>query len=279
MDDSLVVFVACLVLLTGCNALSPGSNAADRGITDTVTPVPVPESGSPTPASEQSYPPGLSADGRVDADRLQAAHNASVGGESYTWTYTRSRGERPNATRQFARRVAVEGEVILVRDTNANFLPNRTLYLAGGDGHLRRGSDNVSRVAPPGAGDHHEYAPAGRLIGAFLPDRDATVTVVERDGQQFYRLYVPPGGPPPGLRSDAGAGWSVLNYTVTLSVAPSGFVRSVAVGYDRKLASGESHRVSIRFDYAAVSETTVTRPGWVPETGGTTTASAAPGTR
>jgi hypothetical protein len=125
--------------------------------------------------------------------------------------------------------------------------------------------------------------PGMRAIQWYLSDIEFAVTSVEREGTRLYRLYSPPSRAPPAVTTDQRVKANVWNYTATAYVTPAGFVRTMIVDYELTSRPVRGF-VSLRVEYTAVGETTVSRPEWVPAasrrtaTSSSTVESGAPGT-
>jgi hypothetical protein len=282
MDPRLTLAVTGLVVLAGCSAVPLGGQATDS--TQTLTPVPVERTEStptqsPTPVADP--PPGVFTNGTVYVDRLVFAHINYVRDRSYRWTFSTNRtNDDPNASnQQFVRRAAVDGDTYLFREASPDTNTSQSLFFEDGMGYARITTDDTTEFRPVGDSvEGSQYLLVDTAIERFLTGLSFEVDVVQRDGQTFYRLYAPDGPVPPAVRSDRSRVW---NYTATAYVTPEGFVRTLAVDYDREFGS-VSEDVSVRLRYTDVESTALTRPDWVgritprpttaPPTNATTTA-------
>ena len=255
-----VVLVVCLVAASGCSALG-GSDTEDF---ETVTPVPVTTVDStptPTPATAGSFPPGVSANGTVDVDRLVAAHESTLANGTYRWEFTyRVGGDGGNYSSNFTRTARVGSDWLLVEQTSPGLSPNQSLFVTNETGYLRsvsRQRTQFDTLQQPR--DHRSLAFSGALMKRFLTGVTADVSTVEVDGQTYYRLYASDARVPPELRQEP---VTIRNYAVTAYVTPDGFVRSLTVQYER-IDSRERDFVTARYHYTDLDEETVERPDWV----------------
>jgi hypothetical protein len=252
------IVVASLVVLAGCGTFVGGSSEQEPA--ETMTPVPVMTPTSPTPTPVGDPPPGVSANGTIDIERLVSAHESSVADRSYSWRFSYT-ARQPNGTKtdEFRRRVRVGDGRVLVDQATPGLSRNQSLYI--GDSSLlrtvRAGETEFEQVVEPW--DHHAYAFAGDVIERYLTDVAVEVSVVNRDGRTYYRLYSDGFDVSAPLRQFGSDFW---NYTLTAYVTQQGFVRTVAVDYRRDGAGGE-RRITTRYDYSGVGSTTVSEPPWV----------------
>ena len=273
--NRVALVVVCLVVVAGCSALPGGPS--DREPTETVTPVPVttPTSATPTPPSDP--PPGVSANGSVDIERLIDAHESYVADRSYTWQIRYTVAGTGILQNSFTRRVTVGQERFLVEQTTPALSRNQTLYV-GDQARLRTTQSERTEFTwvddPQGP---QSYAFAGDVVERFLAGVTVDVSVVERDSRTYYRLYTDGNDLPNSLNR---FGAAARNYTMTAYVTPEGFVRTVVVDY-RLGEEDDGRRIASRYDYSAVGSTTVTEPDWVSRVTSTppsTTTSAPPST-
>ncbi|WP_436927248.1 DUF7537 family lipoprotein [Halosimplex amylolyticum] len=258
------VIVAALVLLAGCSAVSFGSDGQQGAPTDTVTPVPVTgtDRGASATTTPVDLPPGVNADGSVNAVELAQAHDAYVENRSYTWFVDYDTGRPDFVGGVFTRRAVVGNGSFFVQQVSLGPGANSSLYVNESGGFLRSAEGNETRyelIQVPG--DHGEYVFADDAIRRFLGGTTFDVTTVERGGQTYYRLYVADGPIPDTL---AASPVVVRNYTATAYVTSDGFVRSLTAQYDRVVDGNQSH-VSFRYDYSHVGESTPRAPDWVGE--------------
>jgi hypothetical protein len=258
--------VATLVLVAGCSAVPFGADDAGSGPTDTVTPAPVADSPTPERATVSVGPPGVGANGTVDADALSEAHVATIGNSTYTWSIEQVR--TGSNTGQFTRQVVVGNETFVVTQSRDWTGANVSMYVNETGGFLQSVTGDRARYdfyrLPGGPED---YVLATALIQRFLDGRTVDVSTLERRGRTYFRLYVA-GGPAPSSLGPADA--RVSGFTVTAYVTPEGFVRSLTAEYDLSRDSGRSH-VSVRYDYSRVGESTATPPEWVDHVSGPST--------
>ncbi|WP_415381142.1 hypothetical protein [Halosimplex sp. TS25] len=256
------VIVAALVVLSGCSAVSFGSDGQPGASTDTVTPVPITDTdaGATGTATPVDLPPGVSADGSVDAVELSRAHEAFLENRTYTWFVDYDTGEEDFVGGVFTRRAVVGNESFFVQQVSLGPGANTSLYVNESGGFLRAVEGNETRyemLRIPGQQD--EYAFAGDAILRFLDGTQFDVTTVERGGQAYYRLHTADGPIPQTLASSS---VDVRNYSATAYVTPEGFVRSLTAEYDRVVRDTQTH-VSFRYDYSGVGESTPEPPTWV----------------
>lgn len=258
------VIVVGLVLLSGCSAVSFGDGGQPSAPTETVTPVPITdaERTSTETATRVDLPPGVHADGSVNAGALSRAHNRSLENQTYTWLVDYDTGEEDFVGGVFTRRAVVGDQSFFVEQVSLGPGANTSLYVNESDGFLRAAEDNGTRydlLRIPG--DVEEYVFAGEAIRRFLGGGTFDVTAIEREGQVYYRLHAADGPVPTTLASSSIV---IRNYTATAYVTPDGFVRSLTAEYDRVI-DGERSHVSFRYDYSALGESTPTAPSWVGE--------------
>jgi len=258
------VVVAALVIVAGCSAVPFNTGGQQSTPSETVTPVPITDSGVPEsePSTSADRPPGVRADGPVDAESLARAHVASIENRSYTWVVEYDTGRPDSIGGKTVRRAVVGDDTFLVEQGSPGMVSNTSLYVNESGGFLRVASGRATEYdllqAP---GDPAEYAFAEDAIRRFLGGATVDVTTVDRDGQRYYRLYAS-GGPVPPALTESGA--TIRNYTVTAYVTPEGFVRSMAVDYDR-VVNGDRSTVTFRYDYSRLGESDPSEPEWVGE--------------
>lgn len=271
--------VALLVVAAGCGALPGGDEKApERTATLTAVPVTETETAATTPAVPRSVslPPGVADDGTVDVDGLLDAHRRAVRESTYTWEYRQRQRSADTGEQLVAldRRVAVGENATLVETSGFPFVANSTRYLTERCGYLQRVLDIESpysklEVTHP----NHTFAPAGELLRTYLVDEPYQVEAVTEGGEEYVRLHASTTDVPAAVTGD---GTEVRGYQVTAYVTPAGFVRSMVVSFDSMAREGTDHRVVIRFNYAAVDETTVSRPEWVGQVWGESAGSGTP---
>jgi len=249
--------VAVVVLLAGCSAVPFGGEGAGSAQADTVTPVPVTDSQTPTRTISGERPPGVSANGTVDADALARAHTASLENRTYTWSM-RERTSDPQEW--FSRSVVVGPERFSVSQSQGEPGRNVSLYVNATGGFLRvveAGATRYDLLRLPGRPVDYVFATVS--IRQFFDGRTVAVSTVDRRGRTYYRLHAA-GGPPPRAVGPADA--TIRDFTATAYVTREGFVRSLAAEYDRAVDGDRSH-VSIRYDYSRLGESAPSTPEWV----------------
>jgi hypothetical protein len=265
MDSRPALAVVLLIALAGCGAVPFGSGTPGAPA-ETLTPAPVETeatAGTPTGTPIAApLPPGVTRNGTVEVDALRDAHGEVVNRTSYTWVlgYEANNSGGGLLNQSFTRRVAVENDRVLARQFDADREQNQTLYVEGDAGYLRVDTPNrtdYESVANPGG--HQDYAVGTNAVWRYLAGVDVTVDTVQRDGETYYRLYSADGPHPVSLRGPTSR---IADYTVTAYVRPDGLVRTMVVDFVRYVSEREQ-RISIRFDYDAVGETSVVRPDWV----------------
>jgi len=269
MDGRRAVLVGALVVLAGCSGLTGGGESTATP-TGEVTAVPVTE--TPTAATPgtatttgtppASLPPGVFANGSVDTGLLAWAHDRALANRSYAWTFELTRLATDGAVATDTTRLELtrDADAFLVDQPAPDGTEDRALYVADGTGFLAYlGGNETTVLRTDDPGDVSRYDYSTRLVIRYLTGPTFDVTTVERDGRVFYRLYTQSGPLP---RAADTFGGSVSNFSATAYVTSEGFVRTLAVRYDRPDAPSRD-RVRIRFDYTAVGETNVTEPDWL----------------
>jgi hypothetical protein len=252
-----LVAVVVVVLVAGCSAVSFGGGRPGAGPTDTVTPVPVTDSSTPPPTVASGRPPGVSANGTIDAEALTSAHAAYLENRTYTWSI-RENSDEPDEG--FLRRVVVGPETFSISQVQGEPRRNVSLYVNETGGFIRVAEADRTRydlIRLPGRATDYVFATVS--IRQFFDGRTVAVSTLDRRDRTYYRLYTA-GGPSPGALGPAEA--TIDDFSATAYVTQEGFVRSLAAEYDR-VVEGDSSRVSIRYDYSRIGESTVTPPDWV----------------
>lgn len=249
----------CLVF-AGCQALMGADERSPE--TPTVTPASVPERTSV----------GVSTDG-VDAARLAERHR-----EVLTWTnYTLVLTERlvidgePRRITTRRRQVGPDARAYLVTRTERtdDFAPSNYAGIAGywydGSTELIRYSESTRQryeaVEEPGLGlldDPTEHRTIARMVRAF---NTATATQ-QRFPNGSYRVRA---GTLSGSTGIPELGYFVAprNATLTLTVAPRGFVKRYRVAYTANIAGTDRQvRVVRELRVSRVGQTTVRPPPW-----------------
>lgn len=245
-----VLGLGLALLLAGCSGL--GGSESSRDTAHTVTPVSV-EAPATTPPA-RLFPPGVTADGVANVDRLARAHRETLDNRSYVLAISRTErsvdGEVTRTNLTFRR----DGNRTLVVETLPWVGSVRYWYLTDDGGYRRSEIDGVSY-------DTVELEAGGwtarsvRTMTRFLPSGDATVETVYRDDTRYTRLFSSPGARP-GVASE------VEGLTTTAYLTPAGRVEHVDVSYVVR-----RNEVSLSFDYRAVGETTVSPPQWTRRAG------------
>jgi hypothetical protein len=160
-------------------------------------------------------------------------------------------------------RVAVENpEKYLIWIHSPNFGTNRTVFADGTYGFVRvrdDGNDTFLLLERPPQPEW--VVDIDRYVYRYFATSEASVTRLSAGGNVYYRLQVRT--PPTAVRR-AHNGSVVRNYSATAYVTRTGFVRSMAVSYDRYDGGVRTH-IEVRFDYEKVGDTTVAAPDWIDE--------------
>lgn len=266
------MLVAGLVLLAGCNGL-----AGSPTPTTAVTPAPVP--------STPPYPPGLTAEGVVDASPLATAHAQAVSNRSYTLRSNRT-VRYANGSLRSRLTVSVEladNRTYLARASTAGehaptFLgrpPARATFWSNGSLYLRAYTKDdettynqfvpsdrfiaswqywVSTAAYGGVGNY-----ARRTYELAFESLDTRVAgEVSAGNATLFRVVGRPEGDTGFLPGNVRR---IRNLTVVALVESSGLVRSFRVRYTG-VQNGEPVRVRWTVTYSDVGSTTVPRPPW-----------------
>jgi len=261
--------LVALVVLAGCNALPADTESEEPH--GTVTPAPVPETGSGQGSSTAiarpvgtALPPGVSVDGSVNATELLCANNRILSNQSYTmvWSYVDRDTRSDVPTREGTTTTRVDdGRVRYDFGDPAN--TSNVTYVDRTGRYVRQMMNGTVTARYT-----NDTSPPVTTIPTFhlpfeteLSPSNVSVSTVERDGETLYRVHVPEHPSPESYRR---------NYTATVYVAPSGVVQSLFVvdstyvgeGRDR----GETGNYSVvrdRYTVRAVGETTVSEPSWV----------------
>ncbi|WP_436909922.1 hypothetical protein [Halosimplex marinum] len=248
-----------VVLLAGCSAVPFGSDDPRTGPTDTVTPVPVTDDPTPTRTLPDDRPPGVLANGTVDADALTRAHAAHLDNRTYTWRVRYDTGVADGD--RLVRRLVVDREAFTLSQVRGEAGRNVSLYVNATGGYLRVIEARQPRyefLSLPGRAEDYHFATAS--VRQLLDERRVSVSTVERRGRTYYRLYA--AGDPPASVGPAGA--TITGFSATAYVTPEGFVRSLAAEYVR-IVDGDRTRVAMRFDYSRLGESNPTPPDWLGE--------------
>lgn len=256
------LLVVLALLLAGCNGIvgDPGPATPPS----TVTPMPVPDTGTDAPSGENGangtgLPPGVSENGSVDLGALLAAHNDVLSNRSYRVNATRDVVDTRDGDRHVRNttaRLDIENESrYRIATVEENEPVRRAEYVDGTatyEREVRNGTvsvDVIDRVRPI------EW----RLEPSFFPHRpglgprEAHVTAIERGNRTFYRIHVP---------SYPGEEEPVIAYSATLYATPDGFVRTVVVERRVEIVDGERF-VRQRYAFSDVGGVELSEPEWV----------------
>lgn len=246
--------VAITVVLAGCSGYFDSPTP-----TETVTPAPVPEPAT-AQATESGVAPGLGGGRVVDAKQLASAHQTAIRDRSYTW-YERysSASFDGEGTIGVTTTLRVEHEYLYDYDLATSWSFGNTSEFTAGPARYRRdvgqaGYRYVLERSTPvttRVGDRQR-----RAISRYLAIGTASVVTRRIDGQRYFEVT--------GTTDSIPGVGQVSNYSVRALVAPSGFVRTLTVGYADVLGD-ELRTVRYRFRYTEVGNTTVEPPTWVTE--------------
>ncbi|PSP93320.1 hypothetical protein BRC91_10250 [Halobacteriales archaeon QS_4_62_28] len=256
------LLVALLVVTAGCSAFSVSDEP-----TPTVTPAPIAEPTETTETETSTLPPGVTADGDLDRERLARAHVDASEGSTYRWfDHHDGRRHTDNATRQTVidHRATVKNEtryaywISRQRATNGGSLNETTNVSEFGNAVAR-----YERYAfeDPVFLEHRQRNASQRVgrkmatqIAEYLAVENATVTPVLLNGKRLYRITA--------SEYALETAWSVEEYSVTAIVTTEGLVRRIDASYT---ISRDDTRVVVdyRFEYTPVESMTVERPDWV----------------
>lgn len=261
-----VIAVTCLAVTAGCGSLATGTEP-----TPTVTPSPPPDVQTST-STPSGLAPGLGGGGVTNADRLAAAHLASLEGPSYAWVAERRVDRLSDRTGD---EHLVRQELVVESDRRYRFETNRRDVHSRGDERFRGdvsefadGETVSSRFVPFGdrafTYDTEHAAPATDAyareltlpVRQYLAVPNATVAAARMDGQPYYRLESH-GREFPGATTGQ-------NVSVSALIAPSGFVQSMNVTYEVDRGSRVEH-VRYWFEFDRTDDVTVERPDWIRE--------------
>lgn len=278
-----------VVLLAGCSGFT-GSDVVGTETT-TLTPVSVPERGtpvgatpsSPTPTPENRLLPGLTERGVTDPFALADAHRTALANETYTKT-SRTRLVGSNGTlRVVERTVAVDAggrryHLVETSDSSPAYpvqslTPRLEIWYADGPALFRLGTgENASyRVGMTSSleGPVGDISGHDRLVGLYgTVDRWSVQQVVAGDGARIL------------LESREAPDSDVLSLPILVTdpedpklwvvMTPDGRVVSHQLRYE---AAFNDHPVEVvhHVEFSKVGTTTVTRPSWYDEAVGETT--------
>lgn len=266
------VFVLALALaFAGCSALPVATDPGESRVT--VTPAPVPETGTDAGSSTaiqrpagMSLPPGVRADGSVNGTELVCASNRYLVNRSHTivTSYVLNDTRPGESTQRGTTTIRVDGERVRYEFGEPGRETGNVTYFDP-TGQYERRVSNGTVTTRYVANDTTPMVTTVPVFGvAFeteLGPSNVTVETVEHDGETLYRVHVPEEpSPDPDRR----------NYTATVYVTPSGVVRSllvvdsVYVGDTLEGDETSDHNVyRDRYTVREVGETTVSEPAWV----------------
>lgn len=271
------IALAIILVVAGCSGFSGSEDRPDAS-TDTVTlsPAPIPPTGTPTERPERHLAPGLTRDGVVDPFALAAAHREALSTQSYT-VVTNTTIHGPNGTlRTVDRTVAVAAggtpyHLVETSESDSSYpvtaVAGRVeIWFAGRPALFRVGTENVSYRegttaslgGPVGDTTGHDrlvgyYGSVERWAVRELPDGPGDSLVLEsRESPDPAVLDLPL------LVSDP------RDATLRVVVTKDGRVVTTRV---RHVATFDGERVEVvrRVRYEAVGNTTVAEPAWVEE--------------
>ncbi|QLG27818.1 hypothetical protein HUG10_09750 [Halorarum halophilum] len=258
------IVVALVLLLAGCSGLT-GPADERRTVNPNLDTTPT---STATPAPDERYPPGVSADG-VDAGRLTDAHADALEGESKT-------------VRVQTTIVATNGTTLLSRTTTT-----RT------DGDTLSASVSAVGASPEFLGPFRDFGYWSDGDQTFVRQEqpNGTVQYRERPGDSMPTFGISPTGRSTvepllyyaefqhvGTERRGNATYHVLtaepgtfelsedarNVKLTVAVTQEGLVESTFLRYDTVLRGVEVTYV-VRFRASDVGSTTIERPGWIDE--------------
>ncbi|WP_276261256.1 DUF7537 family lipoprotein [Haloglomus litoreum] len=275
-----VVVLAVLLATAGCSGLAPGSGGPP---TESLTPAPV-------PAGSADYPPGVTAEGVVNPERLALAHDQVLENRSYRLRSNRStyfiddsvrsridldlRLDRNRTYLAAVETAGPRGPVILGRPpARARYWANGTLYASRitRDGEvtysLTRADQSPfatwqywSGTAAFG-GESNYRASRYEAIFQAIPTR-----VVGNRTVDGTTVYVLEGRRPSDSGFTAGpadaVGPSGPGPALRATVTEDGLVRSLHLRY-RAYHDGDEYDVDWRISYRALGNVTVGEPPWL----------------
>jgi hypothetical protein len=274
------VALAALLATAGCSGLAPGSGDQP---TESLTPVPVPGEGA-------DYPPGVSADGVVNPERLAFAHDQAVGNTSYRLRSNRStyfgndslrsridldlRLDRNRTYLTAVETAGPRGPVILGRPpARARYWANGTLYASriDRDGDVTYSLTRADRSpfatwqywsGTAAFGGESSYR-ANRYEQMF---RAIPTRVVGNRTVNGTTVYVLEGRRPGDSGFTAGpadaVGPSGPHPALRATVTEDGLIRSVHLRY-RAYDDGDEYDVDWRITYRELGNVTVGAPPWL----------------
>jgi hypothetical protein len=275
------VLFALLLATAGCSALAPGSGGGTPS--ESLTPVPV-------PGEAADYPPGVTAEGVVNPERLAFAHDQALGNASYrlhsnrsTYFGNESVRSRIDIDLRLARDrtylAAVEtagplGPVILGSPpARARYWANGTLYAS----RITRESDVIYSLTPA---DRNPFATWQYWSGtaAFGGESSVRASRYERIFRAIptrvvgnrtvngTTVYVLEGRRPSDSSFTAGpadaVGPSGPEPALRATVTEDGLIRSLHLRY-RAYDDGDEYDVDWRITYREVGNVTVGEPPWL----------------
>lgn len=266
---SAIGFVAVLMLISGCNGLLQSEPQ------ETLTPVPdTPTHPIPGVANERLTAPSALAD----------AHRSWLSGQSYTITERiriRNDTETPYhsvttvqwpgnitngylATNQRHQYPACEGPNQTAQLTQ--YAMNERVYSKVSECGQERISLLQGEDGDPA--DSRRFLPleptSYELLGTVLHQPDADDWEISNETTGSFRLSAPLSEYSGQQYSFVEGDRSVRNASITLNVTDEGFITDLRIQYT--LVTDESRYTVVRTrTYDSVGETTISRPGWVPE--------------
>lgn len=248
-----LLLVVLVATTAGCAGLAGEQPEA------TVTPAPVPDP-TPTPTdTDSAIAPGVGGGEVVDARRLADAHVEAIRGRSYDWSEAANAttlGENATERTAIGRRLRVETERRYRLRVVASWRPGNVSEFGTNQSRFRRhGGVRQQRYGalPPVNVTEEFGARPAQVIERYLAIGNATVAATRVDGQRYYRVT--------GTTDRIPVRGELIDYSVEAVIAPSGFVRELAVEYVSEI-DGERRRVRYQFRYTDVGSTTVEVPEW-----------------
>jgi hypothetical protein len=256
------LLIALLAVTAGCSAFSVSDEP-----TPTVTPAPIAEPTEPTEIETSPLPPGVTADGKVNRQRIARAHINASEGATYRWS-DRHDGHRytNSTTRQtvIEHRARVENETRYAYRTSRRQARNGSpLNETASTSEFGNAVARYERIAfeDPVYLEHRRSNASERVgrkmatqISEYLAVENATVTPVLLNRQRLYRITADEYALP--------TDWTIEAYSVTALVTTEGLVRRIDANYT--ITSGKSRvTVDYHFEYTPVESVTVERPDWV----------------
>lgn len=259
--------VAALLALSGCSGLPGGEDPAS-----TVTPAPVPTD-EPGSGPGSMLAPGLFADGELDSDMLEAAHQEALLNTSFVWEETDNRtaiiGNLTDNSSSY-RSVVFENRSTYLFDTNSRtgrdegrrvFYPVYTEYADGESLYVRALASSwdayrYDRAEVNGSRNRFVRSTTSAVTRYLAVDSVAVETIESADGLR-YRLTA---------NESSSLDQRVRDYRVVAIVTPRGVVEYLSATYEveRSTATG-SMNATYRYTSTLtdVGNATVTTPDWL----------------